>query len=420
MFSLVVGSVAIELFVASLMFCTNVGRPAWGRAWPVPAFYVLAALAYAYGPIDVTVQPAATFYFAVIFLVSTATVAWVFSLDPVSALVVGTLGYCTQHLSSDAAFALLGWLFGDGLDGLAFLAGEYLCLAVGYVAIWFAVARGFRMDRSVLARRKSWVIASVATVFFLIVFRLTFAETQTGGIRTAFYVYDGLVTLFLMLTLMLFSRVDRLRADNAAQEAIWQRKRDQYELARDNMELINIKCHDIRKRVRSMGAAQLSESSIEQIRESIRIYDAQVKTGNEALDVILTEKQLLCSQAGIELICMADGAALSFMPEDDVYFLFGNILDNAIEAVLNVVDDEKRSINLTARREGGFVTVREDNYFEGELTFSDGLPRTTKQDRSNHGFGMKSIRRCVYEHGGEMHVRAESGAFSLVLLFPCA
>lgn len=46
------------------------------------------------------------------------------------------------------------------------------------------------------------------------------------------------------------------------------------------MGLINIKYHDIRKQMNSMGSSQLSEDSIERIRNSIRAYDAQAKTDN--------------------------------------------------------------------------------------------------------------------------------------------
>lgn len=115
---------------------------------------------------------------------------------------------------------------------------------------------------------------------------------------------------------------------------------------------------------------------------------------------------------------MADGSGLAFMA-DDAYFLFVNILDNAIEAVLNLPEDERRSINLTAKREAGFASIREDNFFEDELHFEDGLPRTTKGDQSNHGFGMRSIHRCAEEYGEELRVRAEGGVFSLATLFPC-
>lgn len=57
-----------------------------------------------------------------------------------------------------------------------------------------------------------------------------------------------------------------------------------------------------------------------------------VHTGNDALDAILSEKGLACEQGGIAFRCMADGAAVGFMAPTDIYSLFGNALDNAIEA----------------------------------------------------------------------------------------
>ncbi len=415
-----VGLVVFEIFVGALVFCGHAGHPRWRCAWPAVVLYAACFVLGSFGVyLNGSLLGSIAFYVTV-FLVVTFSVAWVFSLSAVSALVVGTLGYCIQHLASDVSYLLIGELLERGTNYPFFSLANTLILAGCYVVAWWLIGRRFKIDEDVASRRARWIVACALTVFFLIVFRLLFPGSQVGWLRLVLFFYDALVTLFLMLTLVLISRVDGLRADIASQEAIWRGKREQYELARDNMDLINIKCHDIRKRIGAMGELPLSEESVSQIRESIRIYDAQAKTGNEALDVVLTQKRLLCSQAQIDLVSMVDGAALGFMSDDDVYFLFGNILDNAIEAVLNLADDEKRSIDLTVRREGGFVTIREDNYFEGSLSFADGLPQTTKGDNANHGFGMRSIRRCVDEYGGELTVRADAGVFSLSILLPSA
>ena len=416
-----VGLVIFEIFAAALVFCGHMGHASWRRAWPVVAAYAACFMAGSFGIYwtagDIL---ASTVFYVTVFLVVTVSVGQMFSLSAVASLVVGTLGYCAQHLASDISSLFLRRILESGGNYLLFSLANSLVLAGCYAVIWRFIGRRFKVDEAVVSRRARWVAACALTVLFLIVFRLLFPEAQEGWLRPVLFFYDALVTLFLMLTLVLISRVDGLRAGIASQEAIWRGKREQYELARDNMDLINIKCHDIRKRIGAMGESPLSEESVGRIRESIRIYDAQAKTGNEALDVVLTQKRLLCSQTQVDLVSMVDGAALGFMSDDDVYFLFGNILDNAIEAVLNLADDEKRSIDLTVRREGGFVTIREDNYFEGSLSFVDGLPQTTKGDSVNHGFGMRSIRRCVDEYGGRLTVRADAGVFSLSILLPSA
>ncbi len=63
------------------------------------------------------------------------------------------------------------------------------------------------------------------------------------------------------------------------------------------------------------------------------MYDTQPHTKNAAPDVVLTGKNLSCTSQNITLTYMADGRRIGFMEDSDIYALFGNILDNAIDAV---------------------------------------------------------------------------------------
>ena len=115
---------------------------------------------------------------------------------------------------------------------------------------------------------------------------------------------------------------------------------------------------------------------------------------------------------------MTDGALLSFMNEAEIYSLFGNAIDNAIAAVLPLPQD-KRSIGVNVGRVKDFVTVNVHNYFDGELEFgTDGLPRTSKGDEVNHGYGLKSIRYIVNKYDGNMSVEASGNLFNLNIIFP--
>lgn len=112
----------------------------------------------------------------------------------------------------------------------------------------------------------------------------------------------------------------------------------QYEGHREKAELINIKCHDLKHQIARFEANGIDRETVENIEKLVAMYDTTVKTGNEVLDVVLTEKRLGCVAKDIKLTVMADGASLSFIKEGDLYALFGNILDNAIEAVAQYVD----------------------------------------------------------------------------------
>lgn len=193
----------------------------------------------------------------------------------------------------------------------------------------------------------------------------------------------------------------------------------QYEISKDTIDLINIKIHDIKYKINSVLAEHrdISEEDLNDLRKSIRIYDANIETGNELLNVFIMDKSLYCEQNGITLSCMVDGSKLGFMEAGDLYCLFGNILDNALESVIKIQEREKRVINLSVKTFNNMLSIQSDNYYTGEIIFKDGLPQTTKEDENWHGFGLRSIKMIVQKYGGELSTYAEDGVFHLSILF---
>lgn len=104
-----------------------------------------------------------------------------------------------------------------------------------------------------------------------------------------------------------------------------------------------------------------------------------------------------------------------------MYSLFGNIIDNAIDAVMRLDDKEKRNINVIVKNVNSFVSIEVRNYYSGEIKIDEnGLPVTTKADKNYHGFGFKSICMVVEKYGGDIKVSADSEIFTLSVMFPVA
>ena len=136
------------------------------------------------------------------------------------------------------------------------------------------------------------------------------------------------------------------------------------------------------------------------------------------LDTILTSKTSQCTELGITLTCVVDGAALSFMDPMGLSALFGNALDNAIESTATLPDPENRLVRVAVYTQNSLVLVRFENYHLGDLEFDDGIPRTTKGDALNHGYGLRNMRQVVESHGGSLTVHTESGWFVVRALIP--
>ena len=199
----------------------------------------------------------------------------------------------------------------------------------------------------------------------------------------------------------------------------------QYEMSRKNIEAINVKCHDIRHQIRHLadGAPGTVQPAVDpavlaDIAREVDVYDSTVKTGNDALDTILTEKSLVCRRQRVTLTCIADGAALAFMQPAELYAFFGNALDNAIRAACEVADPDRRSITLQVRRVGDLVAIHVENYFAGTRDFADGLPQTTQADHASHGFGTRSMRMVCERYGGTITFSTKGDVFRVNAMLP--
>ena len=146
-------------------------------------------------------------------------------------------------------------------------------------------------------------------------------------------------------------------------------------------------------------------------------YDSFLKTDNEALNVLLAEKLLLCNEKGIRLSCNIDTSCLGSINVIDLYTILGNAIDNAIDGVSSLVED-KRTISITIDEQGGLLFIQLENYFEGEIRFFAGFPISTKKDGVNHGYGLRSIQYLAKKYDGHMRVSAKNGVFTMRVIIP--
>lgn len=364
-------------------------------------------------------------HYLVILSTVIAIIWFCFSSTLMESVIIGIAGFALQHCVNDLVLVSLNLAHADMVQLVmtpmyAFI--RFSIMGLVYLAAYFAFARNFRPSQEQIQNRYPWLILSGSILFLVTVLYGFFEPEEVNAFWYSMHLYDAICTILSLIILVYIARNDALTQEVKTIRQILQLKQEQYELSKENIQLINIKCHDIRKHITDLYTGQTgrnsSEHFIREVENSIRIYDSISRTGNESLDVILTEKILFCDKHHIRMTCMADGKYLSFMDEVDVYSLFANILDNAIESMQKITAEEKRVINLDVRTAGQFLRIQEENYYEGTLKFQNGLPVTTKQDKDYHGFGMKSIRMIVNKYHGEMTIHAEDGIFSLNILLP--
>ena len=424
--------IAAELLVATLMMGSRL-RPrerAGARLAAVVAGVCVIALAPVVTGLSGELNQESRyleqlFVFVGVLAIMVLVVRFVFCASTWSALFCATTAYTMQNLASSVE-VLLNWLLfgnaevGHALSGLVTVGTA----AAVYGICYLAFIR--RIDRSSLERMRSrlmigvFVAVALAVIGFDILVKSVVVEGVSGTNAVLLRMAHILTCCFVLVSEYEILYVQQLRSDKHSIEQILAERGRQYERARDNIEAINIKCHDIKHQIRTLsaGGRVADQAALDDLAHEVAIYDSSIKTGNEALDTILTEKGLTCERLHITLSCIVDGGSLDFMAPSDLYALFGNALDNAIEAVSALGDDEHRSISLVVKRRGSMVTVHTENYFAGQLSFADGLPRTTKADAANHGFGTRSMRLIAEKYDGSLTTAAENGIFRLDAVIP--
>ena len=238
-------------------------------------------------------------------------------------------------------------------------------------------------------------------------------------LTSAYNIICCILILYLQTVLCLQKRTEQ---ELKTVSLLLHQAQEQYKQREENIELLNMKCHDLKHQIREYGKEKkISEDYINELEEILNIYDAPVNTGNRVLDLILTEKSLLCQKKHIKMNCFADCTKLDFISVADAYSLFGNIIDNALDAVSTIDEKEKRIIGITVKNINSFVSIEVQNYYSGQVTLDKhGIPVTTKVDNNYHGYGMKSILAIVKKYDGHIKIGSENGVFSISILFPNA
>ena len=206
----------------------------------------------------------------------------------------------------------------------------------------------------------------------------------------------------------------RIQRELQTTEQLLYQEKKHYAEMRDNINMINIKCHDIKHQLEAFHD-KLTDSELTALQDAIRIYDSNIKTGNEILDTILYQKQLYSEKNGIELSCLADGALLAFISPTDLYSLLSNAIDNAIEAVTRLKENKKRVISVTVRKKEEQAVIEVTNYFDPSFST---VAATSKEDKTHHGYGIKSMKYLAEKYRGNLVTETEDDIFYLHIYLP--
>lgn len=274
------------------------------------------------------------------------------------------------------------------------------------------------------------VIAIVAVAFTFSNLSFIWKNTPfSSGFRSDIFNIRTLFDLAGMTILYAYqSRVCELMAESeiVTMDSMLKSQYNQYRNYQESIDLINMKYHDLKHQIAGLRAETDIDKRTEWLdamEDDIRGFESVTNTGNKVLDTIIAGKIMHGQKYDIKFTCVIDGKLLEFMHVTDICTIFGNAIDNAIENVVMIKDIEKRIIHVTVSAKNKFVLIQFQNYCEvkpNEDKRGIRLFESSKADKRNHGFGLKSIQYTVDKYDGTMKAGMNKDWFELTILIPCS
>lgn len=194
---------------------------------------------------------------------------------------------------------------------------------------------------------------------------------------------------------------------------------------RENAQEVSALRHDMRNHMISMRLL-LNDGKNEEVGEYIdsllkkgTAVHKQFFTGNDLVDGILSVKFSDEVTAVTDISVKLDLRSAGFISNEDLCVLFGNVIDNALEACAGLKNDQKPWIKISGGVSANLLLLRFENSAGKVPILVNGLPVTVKSDKSLHGFGLRNVESILRKYDGSMNIVQDTpGAFVLTMAIP--
>ncbi len=132
-------------------------------------------------------------------------------------------------------------------------------------------------------------------------------------------------------------------------------------------------------------------------------FDLKIHTGDSFLDVIMNYYLYLATKENIEFVVSGKLTEKMYLEMFDITTLIGNILQNAMEATIKAVVPRIR-VELVEHKKEFFIVV--SNSVVEKINTKKDFFMTSKNDKINHGFGLKNIIATVEKYHGEYYIES--------------
>lgn len=331
------------------------------------------------------------------------------------------------YLTESICFSVGNWVYGNEqialVDGQSFTRWEIYAIGLAVrlfvIGVFYLLLKNFKYKMQI---KDSIILSAIFLIAFVISFLAAFSILNLGkAADLTLFISSGILSAIFMIIFVYTKNLLYLREQEQRDKMQIAQLQQQFAYYQEKMkdeERIRSIYHDLKNHLLVMENRQNTEETrqmAETLRSQIADYEDYVHTGNEFLDIILKDKAAKAREKQIDFSAMVDFHGIDFMEPLDISTIFGNAIDNAIEASENL-PEYKRLITVKAERVRDMLLITIENNTQPGNHLTEG---TTKKDRFVHGFGIPNIKKAVERYSGQCSFQQEERVYRLKILIPC-
>lgn len=298
---------------------------------------------------------------------------------------------------------------------------KFLCIVVS-----FLISKAYRQykNNSDEINPLEWFLMAIFPLVSFIMLALTvkisMINNDVGFLSFCITVGIFIANIAVLSVISKLSADKQIKQDNALLN-------QQLKMGMDNIEALNSAysqqrklTHDfnnhlsvIRSLLEGGDAVQAKEYTANLLNASVsvsRLFDS----GNRIVDTLLTQKYNHAKDLGIKMQVLVEDLSGVSMSADKLVVVLSNLLDNAIEACTAATGEKMIKVKFTAETGGHILTVQ--NTAATGPVAKDNLIVSTKEDKLNHGYGIKNICSVLDGYGYPYHFNYADGWFSFTAM----
>ncbi len=143
--------------------------------------------------------------------------------------------------------------------------------------------------------------------------------------------------------------------------------------------------------------------------------EAFANSNNYVIDSVLNFKLRNIKRSDIALdLSINVPLSINIIPHD-LTVIIGNLVDNAISACLKS-KEKILSIKIDCKMNNLIILI--DNSYDGKILSENGILKTTKLYKENHGLGITSVKKIIEKYDGDINFDYTSDVFSASAIIP--